>query len=110
MAFVFANPTTPTSPTPIELAQLHAIDALYRVQPRPDGSLVAVDPASCTRYEVSDGGVHRYDAYVIGGWQPFVVFAPGGSVVLAWWSDQGDSSEGFADADAVYAAYELAIA
>ena len=68
-----------------------------------------VDEYASVRYEVVDAGVHRYDAIVVGGWQPLVVFAPGTTDVLAWWSDQDDRSDGFADADAVYAAYEAAI-
>jgi len=54
-------------------------------------------------------GQHRYDAWIVNGCLPLIVFAPGSSAVLAWWSDQSDGADDFADGDAVYAAFETDI-
>jgi hypothetical protein len=111
VSFTFVDSETPNPDrlNATDLAQLRRIDALMRGGPELDG-LVAASPANSTRYRVVLGGTHRYDAWIVNGWQPLVVFAPGGTEVLAWWSDQDSSTDAFPDAHDVYAAYEVALA
>ena len=93
------SPHDPLNET--DIAQLRRIVALQRGQPGYDGS---VDHLEAERYEVRDGEVHRYDAWVIID-GPLVVFAPGGTADVAWWSDQDENTDDFPDADAVFEAY-----
>jgi len=96
-----------TERPPIAHAQLVRIEGeLYRRDPPWTGPLAAVDPERSTRYRALSGGAQRYDVWIVNGWLPLVVFAPDGADILAWWGDQDDAAEGFADADAIYAAYE----
>lgn len=104
---IFADPYAPAGELgDAVVAQLQAIVGLARGVP---GYAGAVPPEYLTdtlRYHVIAEGEHRYDAWIVHGWLPLVVFAPGGREVVAWWSDQDDGTEGFADADAIHAAYE----
>jgi len=95
------SPHDPLNET--DIAQLRRIVALQRAQPGYDGP---VDHLQAERFEVMEGEVHRYDAWVIDGFLPLVVFAPADANDIAWWSDQDDNTENFADTDAVWAAYE----
>jgi hypothetical protein len=109
MTIHFANRYAPSGEalTPLEVAQIRKIIGLAQGVPNYGGPVTDYLTDSA-RYDVIADGVHRYDAWIIGGWQPFVVFPAGGTEVLAWWSDQDSSTEEFPDADAVYAAYEKA--
>lgn len=107
----FTDGTTPgiDALSASDLAQLRAVIGLAQGRPDYDGP---VDDylEGTLRYDVLLDGVHRYDAWVVGGWLPCVVFETGASAVAAWWSDQDSRTEGFADADDVWAAYEAAMA
>lgn len=111
MRINFANAYTPDADhlTPTDLAQLRRIAGLAQGMPDFDGP-VTYYLTDTSRYEVIADGAHRYDAWIVNGWLPLVIFAPGGTDVVAWWSDQDDSTDGFDDGDDVYAAYEAVLA
>jgi hypothetical protein len=112
MRFRFDNAHAPSADRlgPTDVAQLRRIIGLVQGMPDYDGPIPSQFLDSIARYDVIAEGVHRYDAWIMHGWLPVVVFDAGRAEVRAWWSDQDDATEGFADADDVYAAYEALVA
>jgi hypothetical protein len=111
MRIRFANAYAPTEDqlTSTDLAQLRTIVCLAQGRRTYDGP-VTYYLTDTARYDVIADGVHRYDAWIVNGWLPLVVFAAGRAEVVAWWSDQDSSTEGFDDGHDVYAAYEAVLA